>query len=86
MENAEFVEDDEVRPRQMLGRSVLVPAAGLEPVDEGDNVIEPTASGRPNATARDQRSPAIFRLLFGQEGHRCTFVIRQLNQSAAADR
>ena len=43
---AEFVEDDEVHPRQMLGKPALVPIAGLglKPVDEVDDVVEPTAS------------------------------------------
>jgi hypothetical protein len=42
----EFIEDDEVHPRQVLGKSALVPVAGLglKPVDEIDDVVEPTTS------------------------------------------
>ena len=50
---AEFVEDDEVHPRQVLGKPALVAVAclGLEPVDEVDDVVEPAAGAGTNATA-----------------------------------
>ena len=43
---AEFVEDDDIHPRQMFGKPALVPVAGLglKPVDEVDDVVEPAAS------------------------------------------
>ena len=43
---AEFIEDDELHPRQMLGKSALVSVAGLslEPIDEVDDVVEPATS------------------------------------------
>ena len=43
---AKFIEDDEVHAGQMIGEPCLAPIAGLglEPVDEIDDVIEPTAS------------------------------------------
>src|SRR5207245_114387 len=42
---AEFVEDDEVHARQMIGEPSLPTVAGfgLEPVDEIDHVIKPAA-------------------------------------------
>ena len=41
-----FIEDDEVHAGQMIGEPSLVPISGLglEPVDEIDDVVEPTAS------------------------------------------
>src|SRR3974377_2596953 len=40
---AEFIEDDEVHARQMIGDTALpsIAGLGLRPVDEIDNVVEP---------------------------------------------
>ena len=50
---AEFVEDDEVHAGQMIGETALtsVTGLGLEPVDEIDHVVEPSASAGTDAAS-----------------------------------
>src|SRR5258707_15319396 len=50
---AEFIKDDEVHARQLVGEPALAPVAGLglEPVDEIDHVIEPTAGAGADAVS-----------------------------------
>ena len=50
---AEFVEDDEVHTRQMIGETTLpsVTGLGLEPVDEIDHVVEPAAGAAADAAS-----------------------------------
>jgi hypothetical protein len=52
---AEFVEDDEVHAGQVIGKPSLprVAGFGLEPIDEIDHVVEPTAAAGSNATSGD---------------------------------
>ena len=52
---AEFVEDDEVHPGQMLGDTTLPSIAGLDlqAVDEVDHVVEPAAGTRSDAASGD---------------------------------
>ena len=52
---AEFVEDDEVHARQMIGEPSLPTVAGfgLEPVDEIDHVIKPPADAGADAASGD---------------------------------
>src|SRR4051794_1705090 len=52
---AEFVEDDEVHPGQMLGDTTLPSIAGLDlqAVDEVDHVVEPAAGARSDAASGD---------------------------------
>ena len=52
---AEFVEDDEVHPGQMLGDTTLPSIAGLDlqAVDEVDHVVEATAGARSDAASGD---------------------------------
>ena len=52
---AEFVEDDEVHASQVFGKPSLprVAGFGLEPIDEIDHVVEPTAATGSNATSGD---------------------------------
>src|SRR5438132_5803187 len=52
---AEFVEDDEVHAGEMIGESALPTVAGLslEPVDEIDHVVEPTAGAGADAASGD---------------------------------
>src|SRR5258705_624180 len=52
-EVAEFVEDDEVHPDQMLGNTALPSVAGLDlqAVDEVDHVVEAPASAGSNAAS-----------------------------------
>jgi hypothetical protein len=52
---AEFVEDDEVHPGQMLGDPTLPSVAGLDlqTVDEVDHVVEAAACARPDAASGD---------------------------------
>ena len=50
---AEFVEDDEVHTRQMIGETALPPVTclGLEPVDEIDHIVESAAGAGADATS-----------------------------------
>ena len=59
---AEFVEDDEVHPGQMLGDTTLPAVAGLdlEPVDEVDHVVEATTGARPDAASGDGDGHVCF--------------------------
>jgi hypothetical protein len=52
---AEFVEDDEVHARQMIGEPSLPTVAGfgLEPVDEIDHVVKPAADAGADAASGD---------------------------------
>ena len=52
---AEFIEDDEVHPGQMLGDTTLSSVAGLdlEAVDEVDHVVEATAGAGSDAASGD---------------------------------
>jgi hypothetical protein len=52
---AEFVEDDEVHAGQMIGETTLpsIAGLGLEPVDEIDHVVEPTARAGSDAGSRN---------------------------------
>ena len=53
---AEFVENDEVHPGQMLGDTTLPSIAGildLQAVDEVDHVVEPAAGTRSDAASGD---------------------------------
>ena len=52
---AEFVEDDEVHARQMIGEPSLPTVAGfgLEPVDEIDHVVKPPADAGADAASGD---------------------------------
>ena len=52
---AEFVEDDEVHPGQMLGDTTLPPIAGLDlqAVDEVDHIVEATAGTGSDAASSD---------------------------------
>src|ERR1700688_1897013 len=50
---AEFVEDDEVHPGQVIGKPALpaITGLGLEPVDEIDDVVEPAAGAAADAAS-----------------------------------
>jgi hypothetical protein len=52
---AEFVEEDEVHPGQMIGEPTLscVAGLGLDPVDEIDHVVEPAAGAGADAASGD---------------------------------
>ena len=52
---AEFVEDDEIHARQMIGEPSLPTVAGfgLEPVDEIDHVVKPAADAGADAASGD---------------------------------
>lgn len=52
---AEFIEDDEVHARQVVGQPPLASAAalGLEPVEEVDHVVEPAAGAGSDAASGD---------------------------------
>ena len=52
---AEFVEDDEVHARQMIGEPTLpsVAGLGLELVDEIDDAVEPSAGAGTDAASGD---------------------------------
>src|SRR6202011_2066403 len=52
---AEFVEDDEVDPGQMISEPTLscVAGLGLEPVDELDHIVETAAGAGANAASRN---------------------------------
>jgi hypothetical protein len=54
---AEFVEDDEVHARQMIGEPSLPTVAGfgLEPVDEIDHVVKPAADAERIAKTKNMR-------------------------------
>ena len=53
---AEFIEDDEVEAREIIGEASLAagPSFGLEPVDEIDGVEETAARSGADAAARDR--------------------------------
>ena len=53
---AEFVEDDEVHAGQVIGKPALAGVAGFgfEPIDEIDDVIEPTADAAANAASSNR--------------------------------
>jgi hypothetical protein len=59
---AEFVEDDEVHPGQMLGDPTLPSVAGLDlqAIDKVDHVIEPAACARPDAASGDRDGHMCF--------------------------
>jgi len=52
---AEFIEDDEVHAGQMIGETALasIPDLGLEPVDEIDHIVEPTAGAAADAASNN---------------------------------
>jgi hypothetical protein len=52
---AEFIEDDEVHPGEVVGEPALAAVAGLglEPVDEIDHIVEPPADTGPDAASGD---------------------------------
>src|SRR6516164_4618665 len=53
---AEFIEDDEVEAREIIGEARLAtrPSFGLEPIDKIDGVEEPATRSGADATARDR--------------------------------
>src|SRR6516225_7728888 len=53
---AEFIEDDEVGAREIIGEARLAtrPSFGLEPIDQIDGVEEPATRSGADATARDR--------------------------------
>src|SRR6516164_5852415 len=53
---AEFIEDDEVEAREIIGEARLAarPSFGLEPIDKIDSVEEPATRSGADATARDR--------------------------------
>ena len=55
-EIAEFVENDEVHAGQVLGEAPLAPVTGLglEPVDEVEDIVEPTARAILDKASRDR--------------------------------
>jgi hypothetical protein len=52
---AEFIEDDEVHAGEVIGEPALASVAGLgfEPIDEIDDIIEPSAGAGANAASRN---------------------------------
>ena len=52
---AEFIEDDEVHPGEVVGEPALAAVAGLglEPIDQIDHVVEPPADTGPDAASGD---------------------------------
>jgi hypothetical protein len=52
---AEFIEDDEVHAGQMIGEASLpaVAGLGLQPIDEIDDVVEPSAGAGTDAASRN---------------------------------
>ena len=52
---AEFIEDDEVHAGEVIGEPALPAVAGLgfEPIDEIDDIVEPTARAGANAASRN---------------------------------
>src|SRR5258705_589675 len=96
-EVAEFVEDDEVHPGQMLGNTALPSVAGLDlqAVDEVDHVVEAPASAGSNAAsgngdgqmglagagAADQNSIALL----GDEAPAGVIICQRLIDGAALE-
>jgi len=52
---AEFVEDNEVQPSEVIGEPALPSITGLdfEPIDEIDHVVEPAAGAEADAASGD---------------------------------
>jgi len=52
---AEFIEDDEVHAGEVIGEPALAAVAGFgfEPIDEIDDIVEPTARAGANAASRN---------------------------------